>query len=163
MLEQRVLSTLNELKDAQWFAECGKPWLGIDRVILVNGWHDAVLSAESAEWENTRTFAANLLRERVIKKDVKRFNRWNALAADIKSAVEDLFQNRIRQAMEKHSVPPALIKQIEWDLIHLLFEAEFADIVSPSFYAGLSYWYCKSRFPCGWQPQSGGSGLPIIY
>jgi hypothetical protein len=40
---------------------------------------------------------------------------------------------------------------VQWDILNVCMEAEYADIYPPGFYASQAYWYVKGHFPCGWQ------------
>jgi hypothetical protein len=51
---------------------------------------------------------------------------------------------------------------VQWDILHVCMEAEYADVYPPGFYASQAYWYVKGHYPCGWQGEF-PKGKLIIY
>jgi hypothetical protein len=51
----------------------------------------------------------------------------------------------------EHDLPKVFLDTVDWDILNLCMEAEYADVYPPGFYASQAYWYLKGHFPCGWQ------------
>jgi hypothetical protein len=69
---------------------------------------------------------------------------------------------KIEPVEREHELPKAFEHTVQWDILHVCMETEYADVVPSGFYAGLASWYIRGHFPCGWQgvyPQ----GMQIIY
>jgi len=64
--------------------------------------------------------------------------------------------------VRENDLPKAFEDTVQWDIIHLCMEAEYADVYPPGFYASQGYWYAKGHFPCGWQGEF-PLGTRIIY
>ena len=54
------------------------------------------------------------------------------------------------------------LSAVQWDILHVCMEAEYADVYPPGFYASQAYWYVKGHFPCGWQGEF-PNGKLIVY
>ena len=51
------------------------------------------------------------------------------------------------------NLPSVFFETVNWDILHVCLEAEFADVISPSYYASQAYWYVVGHFPCVWEGQ----------
>jgi len=52
---------------------------------------------------------------------------------------------------------------VQWEILGVCMEAEYADVYPPGFYASQAYWYVKGHFPCGWEGGEFPKGKLIIY
>lgn len=147
-MNQRTLATLNELRNLEWFSKCGIH--DVHSAIFVKSWKEALTSCAKLEWKNLRLEMSNELSDALAKKSPQRFQKWNELVREIKPLVEDLVQVKTREVVLLHHLPQDFINVVRWDMLSIALEAEFADIVPISFYAGHSFWYAKGHFPCGW-------------
>jgi hypothetical protein len=151
--------TLEQLENVVWFYDVGTP---CEDVKVVNSWSEALQSANSLEWENFRLEVANLLSERLLMTDKKRFQLWNETVRSLRVVTDDLVARKIRDVVELEQLPDSFQGIVKWDILHLALEAEYSDVVAPSLYAGLSYWYVTGRFPCG-DTTYDGKGIPVIF
>ncbi len=119
-------------------------------VDFVNSWDEAIESCSTLDWENLTLEAANQLRERIREKSKERFNQWNMICEIVKSFSDALVNDKIRGIMESNNIPEIFHRCVRWDILHLCMEAEYADIVKPSFFAALSFYYYNGHFPCGY-------------
>jgi hypothetical protein len=119
-------------------------------------------SCSSLDWQDLLLEAANQYCERLSERSKERFNRWNDLVEDVKLTIEPLVRRKTELVIRKHNLPPIFERTVQWDILHVCMEAEYADLYPPGFYGSQAYWYVKGHFPCGWQgtfPQ----GKLVIY
>jgi hypothetical protein len=72
-------------------------------------------------------------------------------------------RRKIQAAVQERTLPPVFGRTVQWDLLHLCMEAEYADVYPPGFFASHAYWYIKGHFPCGWRGGEFPNGTLIIY
>ncbi|MFC3107888.1 hypothetical protein ACFOFO_07930 [Undibacterium arcticum] len=147
-MQQRTISTLDELDGIEWFSNIGKH--DSDHPIFLISWEEAMESCESAAWESLCQEAANQYRARLIERNVERFRDWNALAREVKQVTVPLVLRKTKGVVNSNHLPKEFIDTVQWDILHLCMESEFADVFPPGFYASQGYWYAKGHFPCGW-------------
>lgn len=150
-MNYRTVATLNELKNITWFGRCGIR--EFESAITLSSWAEARSYSETLEWENSCLEMANQLSKAVALKAPDRFRRWNDVAGEVRPIVLELVENKTRLVREANRLPKSFVDTVVWDIIHLAFEAEYADIVPVSFFTGQSFWYANGHFPCGWNAE----------
>ena len=159
-MHPQTVATLNQLEEVDWFTAVGVK--DTDAAIVLSSWNDAIKHCSSLEWENLLLEAANQYCERLVERSMDRFERWNEIVDAVKPAAMDLVSRKIKDVCQKHGLPKVFVDTVEWDILHLCMEAEFADVYPPGFYASQAYWYTKGHFPCGWQGKF-PKGKLIVY
>lgn len=159
-MQPRTKSTLDELRQAAWFASVGQP--ASENVSVLQSWREAVESCSSDTWEDLLLEAANQYRERLNERNPRRFMLWNQCADELKPIVVALVAEKTRWIEQAHKLAPVFRETVEWDMLHVCMEAEFADVYPPGFFASQAYWYVQGRFPCGWDGEF-PDGKLIIY
>ncbi|TDU73144.1 hypothetical protein EI77_01612 [Prosthecobacter fusiformis] len=147
-MNQRTIATLNELRHLEWFTKCGVH--DVQSAIILTSWKEAIASCAKLEWQNLRLEMSNKLSEGIAKKAPDQFQKWNESVREIKPLVEELIEIKTHNVVAQNNLPSVFINVVRWDILSLALEAEFADVISVSFYAGHSFWYAKGHFPCGW-------------
>ncbi len=160
MLNQKTISTLNELENAQWFLNVGH--IDSDYPAYLNSWTEAIKSCESEQWEALCQEASNQYRARLQERNPDRFREWNATVKKVKEVSIPLVLKKTHQIVECNKLPKGFIDTVQWDILHLCMESEFADVFPPGFYASQAYWYVKGHFPCGWDGEF-PNGKLIVY
>ena len=165
-LERATVATLDELSQATWFSEVGKP-LKLDpsvedKVYLCKTWDEAITHCSKISWENIQIKAGNTLSRRVIQVSPERFKVWNEVAGKVRPLALELVASKIDEVKAKKQLPQSFEHRVKWDIIHLLMEAEYSDIVQPAFFAAQSYWYVTGRFPCGWKGEFPNGKLVVF-
>ena len=64
--------------------------------------------------------------------------------------------------MRENNLPKVFEDTVQWDILGVCMEAEYADIFQPGFYASQAYWYINGHFPCGWEGKF-PNGKLIVY
>jgi hypothetical protein len=159
-MHPRTVATLEELDRADWFARVGVK--DTDAAVVVSSWGKAIEHCTSAKWENLCLEAVNRYCERLRERSKGRFNRWNEVVDEVKRATEPLVRRKVEAAVRANHLPPEFEHAVEWDVLHVGMEAEYADIYPPGFYASQAYWYVHGHFPCGWQGKF-PAGKLIVY
>ena len=71
-------------------------------------------------------------------------------------------KQKIEAVVLENQLPKVFEDTVQWDILHVCVEAEYADTYEPGFYASQAYWYVNGHFPCGWEGQF-PAGRLIIY
>jgi hypothetical protein len=148
-LHPRTQATLEKLRQAKWFRCVGLR--DADSAEVLSSWYEAIESCSSPEWEELCMEAANQYREKLAESSRERFSRWNEIALEIKPLAQALVQEKTQQAIEDNDLPKVFVDTVDWDILHICMEAEYADVYPPGFFASQAYWYIKGHFPCGWK------------
>jgi hypothetical protein len=159
-MHQRTIATLDRLEQAVWFSRVGMR--DIESAIVLPSWHDAIEHCSSLEWQNICLEADNQYCVRLLKRSIERYREWNEIVIKLKQVVIPFVNNKIESVVRENNLPKAFENTVQWDILGVCIEAEYADVCPPGWSAGQAYWYTKGHFPCGWQ---GGfpNGMPIIY
>lgn len=133
-----------------------------EKVIVLTSWQEAIEQCSSIEWENLCLEAQNQYGERLRERSKERFNQWNEVAAMLKETTIPFVQRKIERVVRQYNLPTVFENMVQWDILGVCRESEFADVYPPGFFASNAYWYMKGHFPCGWQGEF-PKGTLIIY
>jgi hypothetical protein len=148
-LKDSTTATLARLTQATWFDKVGvKDAEGVD---VLPSWKAALKSCASRAWEDLCLEAANRYREQLRQRAPDRFVLWNDVVDAVKPLAQQLVRTKTQALVSELALPKDFIDTVEWDILHVLMEAEFADVCPPGFYASQAYWYVIGHFPCGWK------------
>ena len=130
---------------------------------MLSSWEDAIQSCSSAEWEELCQEAVNQYRARLLDRSPAEYKKWNDVVNLVKPDSMNLVRLKTQAVIKQKNLPKVFLDIVDWDILHLCMEAEFADIYPPGFYASQAYWYAKGHFPCGWQGPFLHGGKLVIY
>jgi hypothetical protein len=150
-MHPRITSTLAELEEKEWFTNIGKH--DSERVVFVSGWDAAIESCQDEKWLDLCQEAANQYRARLAERNRERFREWNERVRELKNVTIPLVVRKTKKVVDDNRLPKVFVDTVQWDILHLCMEAEFADVFPPGFYASQAYWYVNGHFPCGWKGQ----------
>ena len=159
-MHPRTQATLAELRRVEWFRCVGIR--DTDAVDVLSSWYAAIECCTSADWEELCMEATNQYRERLTERSMKQFQQWNNIVIQIKPVVQALVLEKTKNVVEENDLPKAFVDTVDWDILHLCMESEYADVYPPGFFASQAYWYMKGHFPCGWQGEFPNGNL-IVY
>lgn len=159
-MHPRTTATLDRLRSADWFRNVGVQ--DTDAARILTSWEQAIESCSSLDWENLCQEAVNQYRERIRERDTGRYNSWNEIVSAVRPNSVSLVQEKTRRVVEAHSLPKVFVDVVNWDMLHICMEAEFADVFPPGFYGSQAYWYAVGHFPCGWEGTFPGGRLIIF-
>lgn len=141
---------LEAMQSWPWFEHVGEP---IDNpgVMAVGSWADAVDPERSFIWECVTLQVSNRFSYDLRKRNWHRAQMWNPLVDEFKRILKPLFE-RIGALGARLSLPEgAFYHQVQWDIVGICLETEYADIYSPLFNVPILVpWYQAGHFPCGW-------------
>ena len=163
-MHPRTKATLQQLEVANWFSQVGTMY-GItqpEKVIVLSSWQEAIERCSSIEWENLCLEALNQYRERLCERSKERFNQWNIVVEMVKATTIPLVQRKIETVVRQNDLPKVFENVVQWDVLGVCMESEFADVYPPGFFASNAYWYIKGHFPCGWEGEF-PKGTLVIY
>lgn len=159
-MHQRTIESLTELEHVEWFANVGRPDSG--QAHFLSTWNEAMASCNGETWESLCQEAANQYRSRLAERDVARFREWNTLVREIKMTTMPLVLRKTKDVVDANHLPKGFIDTVQWDILHLCMEAEYADVYPPGFFASQAHWYLKGHFPCGWVGDFPGGQLVVF-
>lgn len=148
-MHPRTTATLEKLEKAIWFANIGVA--DTDSSVVLGSWQEAIDHCSSVEWENLCLEAMNQYCERIQERSPERLNAWNDVVADLKATTVPFVQRKIRTVVLEQGLPRVFEDTVQWDILGVCMEAEYADVYQPGFYASQAYWCVKGHFPCGWK------------
>ena len=160
-MRRRTEDTLERLRQEEWFRNVGVR--DTEAATVLGSWHDAIESCSSHEWEELCLEAVNQYRARLIERSPADYEKWNDVVVSVKPASQALVRERTQSVITRNNLPKVFLDTVDWDILHLCMEAEFADIYPPGFYASQAYWYMKGHFPCGWTGPFPQGGKLVIY
>ena len=147
-MHSRTITTLDRLERASWFSRVGINE-GSD-VAVVRSWSDATHHCDSSAWEDLQGEALNQYRECIARRSRERLQFWNGLVDEVKEISQPLVGRKIAAAIRENNLPEIFSIQVNYDIIGVCMEAEFADVSPPGFFTSLGDWYVRGHFPCGW-------------
>ena len=159
-MHPRTLATLDELERAEWFSRVGVK--DTESAIVLSSWGEAIEHCGSIEWENLSLEVTNQYCERLVERSKPHFQKWNEIAVELKKTTVPLVRRKIQPVVRENNLPKVFGDMVQWDILGVCMEAEYADIVPPGFYASQAYWYVKGHFPCGWEGEF-PRGRLIVY
>jgi hypothetical protein len=133
-----------------------------DAAEVLSSWSEAIKSCSSADWEDLCLESANQYRARLAEKAPEQLEKWNDIVDVIKPIVQSLAREKTNLVMEENHLPKVFLDAVNWDILHLCMEAEYADAYPPGFFASQAFWYTKGHFPCGWMGEY-PRGKLVIY
>jgi hypothetical protein len=156
----RTQATLDQLRQVTWFRSVGIR--DTENALVVSSWYEAVEHCNAPEWEDLCLEAANQYCERLVERSPDRFQKWNDIVDEVKPVTQALVREKCGEIIRENDLPKSFLDTVDWDILHLCMEGEFADIFPPGFYASQAYWYRSGHFPCGWRGEF-PNGTRIVY
>ena len=153
-------ATLNKLDSVEWFRCVGKT--DVEQATLVSSWTEAIKHVRSAHSKEVVLEAANRITEGILKSSLDRYANYNAVVATVKPPVVEMVKRKSASTAEQHALPKEFIDRLNWNILHLAIECEFADVIPAGFFTALSYYYYVGHFPCGWEGEY-PKGRLIVY
>jgi hypothetical protein len=157
-----TLTVLEELEELSWFSRVGIKADSTTAMVL-DSWQEAIEHCGRFEWEEMRNEAQNLYCEGVAQRSPERWRQWNEIAREVRARAIPLVNRKIEAVVRKHRLPEAFRHEVQADIIMFCMETEYADVAPLEFFAGLSGWYLKGHFPCGWRDDRLPHGRFVIY
>jgi hypothetical protein len=159
-MHPRTVATLEKHDKAEWFSRVGIK--DTDAAIVLSSWPQAIEHCSSLEWENLCLEASNQYCERLLEHSKERFNQWNDVVAELKPVTIPFVLRKIEAVAQEHNLPRVFGDTVQWDILGVCMEAEYADVYPRGYCASQAYWYVKGHFPCGWEGNF-PAGKLIIY
>lgn len=153
---------LAQFDELDWFSKAGQP-LRDTNTKQVGSWTEAIKMCGSRDSANVRLESQNILTEKLCFEWPDRYHgKWNPLVATIKKRTEPIALERAVSSPHSPKLPKGVVDALRWDLLMIMMELEYADIVPPRFFAERAKWYLAGHFPCGWEGEF-PEGRLIVY
>jgi hypothetical protein len=152
-MHERTKLTLEQLENAEWFAKVGKPYQSEEpkKLLFIKTWEEAIQWCSSQYWDDLILEAQNQYREKLFERSIERFRLWNDIVDEMKKHTIPLVERKTEKVIIENDLPKIFSDCVDWDILGVCMEAEFADVFPPGFFASQAFWYVRGRFPCGWQ------------
>ncbi len=125
-MHPRTVATLNELEKAEWFSRVGvKDTMA---AIVLSSWQEAIKHCSSLEWENLVIEASNQYCERLVERSKERWRQWNKIVVELKKITEPFVRQKIEVVARKNNLPQVFENLVQWDILGVCLEAEYADV-----------------------------------
>ncbi|MDB6029635.1 MAG: hypothetical protein JWM68_5858 [Verrucomicrobiales bacterium] len=140
---------LSEIKSTELFSNLGRPPALHHR--FVSSWDEALESCNSAPWDALQLMTHNRDVNRANELNWHRFQEWNPICEILRPEVLHITEKAIARVASTRKVPDQFRHSVSWDLLHILLEREFEDVMPPFFYVPV-LWpiYGSGHFPCAW-------------
>jgi hypothetical protein len=148
-MHERTKATLDELEAANWFCNVGQK--NTSNAIVVASWDEALMYCRDSSWQDLLLEATNQYRVKILQHSKERYRQWNLIVEDIKLSTVPLVKQKIAPVVVSHQLDKTFEDTVQWDILSVAIEAEYADVYPPGFFASQAYWYVHGHFPCGWQ------------
>ena len=144
MSMQIPAAAIERLLRIDWFANIGKPASLAGVRQIEQG--DLGSSLASDAWEATTLEARNAITERLARLHPIKYQAWNELAGQAKTALQPLWQ-KLPVALADN----ATLADLQWILHAYLMEAAYREVLlQPLFFDSLIQVYEAGHIPCGW-------------
>ena len=160
-MRSETLTILDDLKKIRLFGSVGDA-VNDQNVVVVRSWQQAINSAERLNWENIRIDWGNSVSGKLAVEFPARFDQWNDVTVELKHALLPIVEEKIAATELDEKIRPKLLNNVRWDLLSLLLESEYSDLVTPHYYAALGIIYFDGHFPCGWEGEYPSGKLMVF-
>lgn len=139
---------LNRLSANRWFSRVGSA--DDSQTLRIGSWKDALVLASRVEWDNIRMGWKNELTRTLSRNFRDEYRMWNNIVRDLKPQVECLATVAVDAAGIAPNLRNDLFTHVRWDVLCILMECEYADLVPLERYRVVRCVYERGHFPCGW-------------
>lgn len=166
-LKSNTLEMIHALEKANWFADVGKS-ISDPNIISVHSWKEAIKYCKSRYCANVQMEGTNLLHETLWHlhlrcKMTERYMIWNTLVDVVKDQIRPIIELKTRDVIKLYRLPKAFCDTVDWDIMAICMELEYADSVPPRFFAERAKWYLAGHFPCGWEGDFPIGGKLVVF
>ena len=148
-MRTETIQFLSELKSAEFFGRIGRTSDLPHRSVA--SWDEALASCHSETWDALQLMTNNRQAGRVNELNWDRFQQWNPTCASLRPEVLQITKQAAERVGGTRRVTEDFRNSVSWDLLGILLEREFEDVVAPLFSLPVLYpIYRAGHFPCGW-------------
>lgn len=152
-------SLISRLSSIALFSNVGGP---IDfsishcTLVPVASWTDAIALRGGDRASDAFNEAGNRLARLLSARFRKEARTWNAIAREIRGALEDYVFPSVDENIERtlstlNDEQRWLVKSsVRWDFVYFGLEQAFSNLVPPAVYTDLMMVYDAGHFPCNW-------------
>jgi len=148
-MRPETLQLLAELKSADLFGRIGQPSSLPHSPVA--SWDEALKLCQSESWEDLKLMLNNRRAGKVNQIDWDRFQQWNPTCTSLRPEITQVTEGVAERLGRTLKITEGFHNSVFWDLLSMLLEREFEDIVAPLFSLPvLLPIYRAGHFPCGW-------------
>ncbi|MEK8215211.1 hypothetical protein [Paenibacillus sp. FSL L8-0463] len=137
----------------RWFENCGKeirePYFE-GNIIIVDSWTKAQKGI-NGKWDNLKLEIRNNLTGTLHERWRNEYREWNTITLEAKAVLQKGVLNELKSYVSANNINYSVYESVEWDLLCVLMEYAYSDLVAPGFYFKMFDVYEAGHLPCGWK------------
>ncbi|HWB60633.1 MAG TPA: hypothetical protein VG733_14155 [Chthoniobacteraceae bacterium] len=162
-LQPETYATLKQLQEAEWFDCVGRFLIIEDEPVeVVTSWEEAMECCTSQEWDWALLESGNIFRGKIRTVSMDELRTWNARVEKVRPLAMSLVNEKTRLTKEQFDLPDVFESNTYAQILMVLMEAEYSQIVAPGNFSKLELLFLNGHFPCGWRGEFPDGEL-IIY
>ena len=155
-----VHAILDELSDASWTVECGKP---VDEPAKVKiSMDEALRVVRDRHEENVLMEENNLMCEEICRTALAAWRTWNETVAGFRPGVNDLVDRKLSQDDVGAKVPKRMLVHVRGIVLCAVLEEHYRAHHTRGFHRQMARWLTKGHIPLSWEGNWPG-GTPILF
>lgn len=166
LLQPATQATLQQLRDSEWFSRLGQFTINEGEIVvpveIVSSWAEAIECCSADEWNWMLLESANMLRRKLMQTSMNEFRMWNMRIEKVKTVAVPFVNAKISATKKEFGLPEAFDATVNAQILMVLMEAEYSQIIEPGNFSKLAFWFVNGHFPCGWSGEFPKGDL-IIY
>jgi len=148
-MRTQTTELVSELKGVELCNNLGLP-VGLPHRSVAS-WAEALKLCHGKEWSALQLMTNNRNAGRVNELNWDRFQEWNPTCESLYPAIAQITGDAVARASSTRKVSDHFRHSLSWDVLGILLEREFEDVIPPFFYLPrLLPIYRAGHFPCGW-------------
>jgi hypothetical protein len=162
-LKPEALQMIDNLAKTDWFAHVGE--LIVDpNIVQIHSWKEALKYCRSRYCANVQMEGKNLLTERLCFEHPERYHKvWNQTVEIVKEQIKPMIDCKTQDVIKANRLPKAFRGTVDWDILCVCMELEYADLIPPRFFVERAKWYLAGHFPCGWEGDFPVGGKLVVF
>lgn len=162
-----VASLLHRIQTTEFFRHSGNDAQFAD-VRRIKRPEKAEQSMRGRKWQNDKLEMRNLISDKILaagEHGKVRDRTWNEFTQLMRDQLRPVLVQQLQPAAAVCGLETegSFLGHVQWDLISVLQEAEFAEFGTIGFYHSLWAWYEAGYLPCGYDGQLVGKTSDSIY
>jgi hypothetical protein len=148
-MRPETATLLSEIKEIALLSNLGCPSSLPHR--SAGSWEEALELCHSEPWEALQLMTNNRSAGRVNEENWGRFQYWNETCEELYPHLSEIADTTLARVASSRTVTKHVGNSLKWDLLGILLEREFEDVVPPLFCKPILLpIYQAGHFPCGW-------------
>lgn len=155
-----VYALLEELSDAAWVVECGRP---VNEPALVKAtMTEALRVVSDRHEENVLMEEVNLMCEQIVRTALAEWRKWNDTVERFRPVINELVDRKLSQDDVGVKVPKRMVVHVRGIVLCAVMEEHYRAHHTRGFHRQMARWLTKGHIPLSWEG-NWPSGSPILF